>query len=111
MPSRVRFRVVSSTRMCPPVARPDRRAAVFTVSPITVKPAASSEGATITSPEFTPAWISGSWMPLRSRFRTRTRSRTSSAARTARSASSSCATGTPKIAMKPSPCSWGTVPP
>ncbi len=40
-----------------------------------------------------------------------TRSSVASAARTARSASSSCASGTPKAAMTASPANFSTVPP
>ena len=87
------------------------REAVFTVSPITVYPDASSEGPTITSPEFTPACTCGNDKPARPSFNARTWSRTASAARTARSASSSCAVGTPNTAMNPSPWIWGTDPP
>jgi hypothetical protein len=84
------------------------RAAMFTASPVTRKsPAASSWDAT-TSPVFRPRRRGSRSPSLES---ARTRSRSSSPAEIARSASSPCATGSPKTAITESPMNFSTVPP
>ena len=108
----VRLRVRSVTRTWPPVASPPTRDPTFTTSPVMFHPDGSvTAGATSTSPVLRPAWTSGTRMPERPALSERIDSTAASPARTARSASSSCAVGTPKTARKPSPMTWGTVPP
>lgn len=77
----------------PGLAWSARREAVLTASPTTANPAASPEGATITSPDVIPAWISGNGVPVPRRRSSRAWSLTARPARTARSASSSCPAG------------------
>src|SRR2546421_1218903 len=87
------------------------RAAVLTVSPMTVYSSAACTPAT-TSPVFRPTRSPSGAPPPRSSSSTRRTARCiDSAARTARSASSSCATGAPNTAMIPSPVSLSTCPP
>ncbi len=109
---RVALSVASSTRIPPGRAADCRRAPTFMTSP-----------AAMPSPELASAssWTSASpvAMPTRIiRSSERSRSLSSSIARwiaipacTARSASSSCATGAPKIATTASPMNFSTVPP
>ena len=78
-----------------------RRAATFTVSPMTVMSSERPTAVAITSPEFTPI----------EKARSPPRPLMASAAATARSASSSCETGTPKTAITESPMNLSTVPP
>src|SRR2546423_9252449 len=96
----------------PPIAAASAsRAAVLTVSPMTVYSSAAWTPAT-TSPVFSPTRSPSGAPPPRSSSSTRRTARCiDSAARTARSASSSCATGAPKTAMMPSPVSLATCPP
>ena len=89
------------TSTSPGAAAFSRRAATLTVSPITVMSPSRPTDVTITGPLFTPmdkARSPPSWRML-------------NAAVTARSASSSCAWGTPKTAMSESPVYLSTIPP
>src|SRR5207248_5007536 len=104
--------LVRAPAYTPPIAAASAsRAAVFTVSPMTVYSNAACTPAT-TSPVFNPTRSPSGAPPPRSSSSTRRTARCiDSAARTARSASSSCATGAPKTAMMPSPVSLSTCPP
>ncbi len=77
-----------------------RRAATLTASPVAK---VESESSATTSPASIPARAT--------RPRSSTESMIASAARIARSASSSCATGTPNAAITASPAYFSTVPP
>ena len=94
-----RRRVASPISTSPSAASCSRRAATLTASPVTrVSPSPAR-----TLPVFTPMRAP--------RPSAATSARISHAARTARSASSSCATGTPKTAITASPMNFSTVPP
>ncbi len=105
----VSSRVVSSTHTCPGAAADCTRAAVFTASPATI-PCWVAPTVTATSPVTRPTRIARSGTPTVSPSDA-TASTSSSPARTARSASSSCAVGTPQTAITASPMNFSTVPP
>ncbi len=97
--SRTSACVVSPISTSPGAAACSNRAATFTASPVTSR----SDVPVTTSPVFTP---------IRPRIPSSgSASRISTAARQARSASSSCATGTPNTAITASPMNFSTVPP
>ena len=98
--SRTSARVSAPIRISPLDAACSSRAATLTASPVT---RVSPSPPTTTSPVL---------IPIRaSRPCAATASRISAAARTARSASSSCETGIPKIAITASPTNFSTEPP
>jgi hypothetical protein len=85
------------------------RAAVLTASPATM-PCWVAPMVTATSSVTTPTRIASASAPSFSPYPV-TASMRSSPARTARSASSSCATGTPQTAITASPMNFSIVPP
>src|SRR5581483_4831337 len=89
-----------------------RRAATFTASPVTRR-CASGESPATTSPVFTPVlfWSVTPQRRSSSSFTVASAAFISAAARTARSASSSCACGSPNTAMIASPMYFSTRPP
>ncbi len=97
--SRTSASVGSPTSTSPGSAACSSRAATLTASPV----ASRSSVPVTTSPVLTPI---RPWMPSSANA-----SRISTAARHARSASSSCAVGTPNTAMTASPMNFSTVPP
>ena len=90
---------VGPIRISPGSADCWRRAATFSASPVAKVESPSS---TTTSPASIPIRTGSSSLPF---------STIATAARTARSASSSCAVGTPKTARTASPANFSTVPP
>ncbi len=106
--SRAALAVRSATTIAHGSAACWSRAATFTASPVTRKSPAPASRLATTSPLFTPSRI-GRRSP--SAGSARTRSRSSRAAASARSASSPCAVGRPKTAIKASPMNFSIVPP
>ena len=108
---RVSRHVSSPSSTSPTAAVCSSRAATFTGSPLTkVSPALASPATT--SPVLIPIRrpIREPNRPSNSSFSSSSRASMSVAARTARSASSSCATGTPKTAITASPMNFSTTP-